>query len=301
MLVIAVACVFGGAYLILSALSANRKLVQAQLRRAASAGAYAVETGSELDGNARERMLVPVFERMARLGLKMTPRGSIEDVRTKLRGAGMGNVSPTSFLAAKAGFAMGGVALGVVMLGGSAPGMGVFMMIGGAVGAFLLPDYLLTVRTRIRKEALVSQMPNVLDLLTVSVEAGLGFDAALAKLVERMDGPLVDECRVVLHEMRIGESRQKALRNMADRVDTPESTTLVRAIIQADQLGISLGRILRVQGEDIRHRRQMAAEERAMKAPVKMLFPTALFIFPTMFIVALGPAMLQLVKTFGGN
>ncbi len=300
MLVIAIACVFGASFLVLSALTANRALVQAQLRRAASAGAYAVESGSGFDGNAQERMLVPIFERLAQVGLRMTPRGSIEEVRAKLRGAGMGNVNPTSFLAAKAGFAIGGVALGVLMMR-SAPGMGVFMMIGGAVGAFLLPDYLLTVRTRIRKESLVSQMPNVLDLLTVSVEAGLGFDAALAKLVERMDGPLVDECRVVLHEMRIGESRQKALRNMADRVDTPESTTLVRAIIQADQLGISLGRILRVQGEDIRHKRQMAAEERAMKAPVKMLFPTALFIFPTMFIVALGPAMLQLVKTFGGG
>lgn len=301
MLLIGILCAFGAFLLVLNLATANRRLVQAQLRRAATAGAYEVRTGVELEGGARDRMLVPMLERLARLGLKMTPRGSVDEVRTKLRGAGMANVSPTTFLAAKALFAIGGVALGIVMLGGSAPGMGVFMMIGGAVGAFLLPDYLLNVRTRVRRERLVAQMPNVLDLLTVSVEAGLGFDAALSKLVERMDGPLVDECRIVLHEMRIGESRQKALRNMADRVDTPEATTLVRAIIQADQLGISLGRILRVQGEDIRHRRQMAAEERAMKAPVKMLFPTALFIFPTMFIVALGPAMLQLVKTFGGG
>ena len=130
-----------------------------------------------------------------------------------------------------------------------------------------MPDYYLSMKTKARKEDLVSQMPDVLDLLTVSVEAGLGFDAAIAKVCERMKGPLVEEFRIVLHEMRIGEARSKALKNFADRLDMNETTTFARSIIQADQLGISLARILRVQGQDMRHRRQMAAEERAMKAP----------------------------------
>jgi tight adherence protein C len=174
------------------------------------------------------------------------------------------------------------------------------MTLGGVGGAFVLPDYYLSMKTKSRKEELVAQMPDVLDLLTVSVEAGLGFDAAVAKVCERMRGPLVEEFRIVLHEMRIGEARSKALKNMADRLDMNETTTFARSIVQADQLGISLGRILRVQGQDMRHRRQMAAEERAMKAPVKMLFPIAVFIFPAMFVVILGPAMIQLMKIFTG-
>ena len=141
----------------------------------------------------------------------------------------------------------------------------------------------------------------MLDLLCVSVEAGLGFDQALSKLSERMEGPLVDEFSLVLHEMRIGSSRSAALKNLSERVDAPEVSQFARAIIQADQLGIALSRILRVQSQDMRVRRQLAAEEKAMKAPVKMLFPTVIFIFPSMFVVALGPAALNLMKTFSGG
>jgi tight adherence protein C len=144
-----------------------------------------------------------------------------------------------------------------------------------------------------------AELPSVLDLLCVSVEAGLGFDQAVAKLTERMDGPLVDEFALALHEMRIGQTRAAALRNLADRVDVPEVSQFTRALIQADQLGIALSRILRVQAADMRLRRQLAAEEKAMKAPVKMLFPTVLFIFPAMFVVVLGPAALNLASAFG--
>ena len=114
-----------------------------------------------------------------------------------------------------------------------------------------------------------------------------------------MEGPLVDEFSLLLSEMRMGESRQTALKNMVARVDAAELSSFVRAVIQADQLGISLGRILRVQATDSRLRRQAAAEEKAMKAPIKMLFPTVLFIFPAMFLVLLGPAILNIVKVLG--
>ena len=149
---------------------------------------------------------------------------------------------------------------------------------------------ILSARIKSRRDAVRSDLPDALDLLAVSVEAGLGFDGAITKLTEHMDGPLVDEFSLLLSEMRMGESRQTALKNMVARVDAAELSSFVRAVIQADQLGISLGRILRVQATDSRLRRQAAAEEKAMKAPIKMLFPTVLFIFPAMFLVLLGPA-----------
>jgi tight adherence protein C len=144
-----------------------------------------------------------------------------------------------------------------------------------------------------------ADLPDALDLLAVSVEAGMGFDASLAKMNEHMDGPLSEEFGLTLSEMRIGESRSEALKRLAERVDADELSAFTRAIIQADQLGTSLGRILRVQAADARLRRQAAAEERAMKAPIKMLFPTVLFIFPAMFLVILGPAILNVQKLFG--
>jgi tight adherence protein C len=155
----------------------------------------------------------------------------------------------------------------------------------------------LTMRVRRRRELVKAQLPDTLDLLAVSVEAGLGLDGALAKLTEHMEGPLVDEFALTLGEIRIGESRQDALRKLTERIPTPEVAAFVRSVIQADQLGISLGRILRVQAADSRLRRQAAAEEKAMKAPIKMLFPTVLFIFPAMFLVILGPALLNLSHT----
>jgi tight adherence protein C len=164
-----------------------------------------------------------------------------------------------------------------------------------AIAGFLGPDVFLTARLRSRREAIRAELPDALDLLAVSVEAGLGFDGAVTKLTEHMEGPLVQEFSLTLNQIRIGESRPVALKKMAERVSAPELSSFVRAVIQADQLGISLGRILRVQAADARNRRQAAAEEKAMKAPIKMLFPTVLFIFPAMFLVILGPALLNIL------
>jgi tight adherence protein C len=140
-------------------------------------------------------------------------------------------------------------------------------------------------------------LPDTLDLLTVSVEAGLGFDAAINKVCEKMHGPLIDEFDVVAREIRVGETRRQALRNLGDRVASDDLRSFSRSIIQADELGTSLGRTLKVQADDMRIHRQLAAEEKAMKAPVKMLFPTVLFIFPAMFIVILGPAFLNIMAS----
>jgi tight adherence protein C len=163
---------------------------------------------------------------------------------------------------------------------------------------FIAPDFAVSAKARARKDRIRSELPDALDLMAVSVEAGMGFDGAISKLTEHMQGPLADEFALTLSEIRIGESRQDALKKLADRTGTPELASFVRAIIQADQLGISLGRILRVQATDSRLKRQAAAEEKAMKAPIKMLFPTVMFIFPSMFLVILGPAFLNLSKIF---
>jgi tight adherence protein C len=298
-LILIVLLVAVSAYLVIEQLSAGRKLVALNLRRAKRYGGYAVRD-VELSKGAGDRLLAPVAGRLADIAIRVTPKGNIDDVRRKLLAAGMNRITPQTFLAAKccASGLVAGLATLMVATGAQPAGKGLFIGAAGAAAFFLLPDTYLGMKQRSRQDEIVAALPDVLDLMTVSVEAGLGFDAAVAKVCERMHGPLVDEFRSVLHEMRIGESRVKALKNMAERVDAPECSTFVRSIVQADQLGMSLGRILRVQAQDMRHKRQMAAEERAMKAPIKMLFPTAVFIFPAMFIVALGPAMISLLELF---
>ena len=226
-----------------------------------------------------------------------------DEIRRRLIAAGLGHrLTPTSFLAIKGAGIVGSVFLGIVLASsGLLPvGNGLIFGLVGAALAFLLPDFVLGRLVRSRRTNMLIQLPEVLDLLCVSVEAGLGFDGALARITERSKGPLLEELSIVLHEMRIGESRIQALKNFSERLDMPETTAFARSIIQAEQLGMSLGRILRVQAGDSRNKRQMAAEEKAMKAPIKMLFPTVIFIFPAMFIVIIGPAMLQLLKLFKG-
>ena len=266
---------------------------QGSLRRAAAYGrVQATQLQSLQSASFNERVLVPAKGALANLVLRITPKASMETVTLRLLNAGLGRrVTATGFLAAKGLLALAGFAV-ASLAGGLLVGL-VF-----AVAGFMFPDIFLTFKTRARKEVLGAELPDALDLLAVSVEAGLGFDGAIARLTEHMDGHLAQEFALTLGEMRIGETRHNALTKMMKRVDTPEFSAFVRAIIQADQLGISLGRILKVQASDTRTRRQLAAEEKAMKAPIKMLFPTVLFIFPTMFIVILGPAFLNLSDLF---
>ena len=227
-----------------------------------------------------------------------------DEIRRRLIAAGLGHrLTPTAFLAIKGAGIVGSVILRPrarrlrPAAGRQRPDL---RPRAAPRSPSSLPDFVLSRLVRTRRTNMLVQLPEVLDLLCVSVEAGLGFDGALARITERSKGPLLEELSIVLHEMRIGESRIQALKNFAERLDMPETTAFARSIIQAEQLGMSLGRILRVQAADSRNKRQMWAEEKAMKAPIKMLFPTVIFIFPAMFIVILGPAMLQLLKLFKG-
>jgi len=292
-------CLAASAYFVGDAVTMPARERRTSVRRAAQYGAFKSALG-QAQRPFRERVLVPLGERLAKWTLKLHPKTTIEGVSTRLLAAGLGRtISPTAFLAFKSGLAIVGVFLGILFGGAAASAGGVlFCSVAFAGIGFIAPDFVVSAKARSRKDSIRAELPDALDLMAVSVEAGMGFDGAISKLTEHMDGPLADEFALTLSEIRIGESRPDALKKLAARTDTPELNSFVRSIIQADQLGISLGRILRVQATDSRLKRQAAAEEKAMKAPIKMLFPTVLFIFPAMFLVILGPAFLNLSKIF---
>ena len=154
---------------------------------------------------------------------------------------------------------------------------------------------MIDMRIRGRRDKIVASLPTVLDLLTLSVEAGMSFDAGLQRLIKRLRGPLIDELTLMQRDTQLGATRSEALAALAARVDAPEMTSFVRSLVQADRLGVPLAQMLRTQADDLRHRLRNEAEEHAMKAPVKMLFPTVLLIFPAVFIVVLGPAVIALL------
>jgi len=288
------------AYLIGEVATLPARQREGSLRRAATYGHRRRAARGQSQEGFRERAVEPMKMGLAHAVLKLSPRMTVDKVSRRLMGAGVGRAfSPTSFLASKAVFAILGF-LGGTFLGGLAgkSSLGILLALFFLFVGFMLPDMFVSFKARGRREEIRAELPDALDLLAVSVEAGLGFDAAIAKLTEHMEGPLVDEFALSLGEMRIGETRQHALEKMVQRVQAPELASFVRAIIQADQLGISLGRILRVQATDTRNKRQAAAEEKAMKAPIKMLFPTAVFIFPSMFLIILGPAFLNFKGIF---
>lgn len=159
---------------------------------------------------------------------------------------------------------------------------------------WLSPDYVLSRRTRQRQTLIIRAFPSALDMLTVSVEAGLGFDQALTRIVSKLKGPLSDDFKRLLREIQLGSSRSAALQNFAERTGVEMIRLFVSALIQADKLGMGLSDVLKSEAEEVRNKRKMDAQERAAKAPVKMLFPLLIFIFPALFVVILGPAALHL-------
>ena len=267
------------------------------MRRASHYGRSRVEVKPGEVARFGERVVEPAVRKLAAITTRLNPKSTVDSISGRLMSAGVTSlVTPTQFLALKAACAIGGVVMAILFGAAVAPVAGIVFALPLAAVGFLFPDVFLTMCMRARREKIRSELPDALDLLAVSVEAGLGLDGAITKLTEHMEGPLIDEFAMALGEMRIGESRHVALRSMAERAPSKELAAFVRSVIQADQLGISLGRILRVQAADSRLRRQAAAEEQAMKAPIKMLFPTVMFIFPAMFVVVLGPALLNLQK-----
>ena len=292
LLLLAFVCLAGALVLVGQIVTKPARARQASLRRA---GGYA-ETEMDTHDPLLDRLNGHYASRLARLAGRLDPRATEERIGFRLVSAGLArSISPVGFLALKVvlGAILGGLGLLLGATSGSVSKALLVAVAGGALG-FLGPDVVVTSRTRRRRDQMRRDLPNALDVLAVSVEGGLGFNAALARLGQYLEGPLVEEFLLVLAELRIGESLSSALRKMALRVEIPELTAVVNSLIQAEQLGSPLGKMLKIQAEESRGRRQVASEERAMKAPVKMLLPTAIFIFPAMFVVILGPALLKI-------
>ncbi|WZL72726.1 type II secretion system F family protein [Clostridiaceae bacterium 35-E11] len=168
----------------------------------------------------------------------------------------------------------------------------------GILSALFIPNYYLQIKTKKRSKQALRELPDIVDLLTVSLEAGLGFDSALSKLITKKEGILSQEFHRCLEEIRLGKTRREALKGVRDRLVVDDINLLISSILQAEKLGIGMVQILRIQSNEIRQQRKQRAEEEAMKAPIKMLFPLVIFIFPSLFIVLLGPAVIQFITTF---
>lgn len=268
------------------------------LRRVASYGASPPTSPSGQRASSA-RPSAAILGTFARPLMRLKPKAAREKIGRRLLSAGLSHkITPEQLLGWKGLLGVVGAIFGLLLGSLLAPALGVFLGLCLGILGFLGPDVFVGNHISTRRDRVQAALPDALDLLAVSVEAGLGFDAAVAKLTEYMQGPLIEEFALALNEMRIGESRIEALKRMAARMDVAELSAFVRAVVQADQLGASIATTLRVQAADARIRRQLAAEEKAMKAPITMLFPTALFILPAMFIVVLGPALLNFGKGF---
>lgn len=256
----------------------------------------------KLSASFAERVLKPIVIRLAEKITNLVPTQKSVGLQRRLVLAGNpGELSPGEFMLIHYGL-MAGLALLAFMLGitgGSQPGLMLVLTAIGAIIGFVLPNVYLSNRSSSRTQEIQQNLPDVLDLLTVSVEAGLGFDAALVKVVDKTTGVLADLFNRMLQEIKMGKPRREALKDMAQNTGNEDLQSFISSLVQADQLGISIGNVLRIQSEQMRGKRRQIAEEKAMKAPVKMLIPMILFIFPTMFIVLLGPAMIELVATIG--
>jgi tight adherence protein C len=251
-----------------------------------------------------DRTVKPLAARMAGIGQRLATPRRVDQTEEKLIQAGNpGRMSATDFLGLKVGLAtvMGLVTFALIGVLGRSLGMGVLLAAVLMALGYILPEFWLGRRIKSRQHQILLSLPDTLDMLTISIRAGLGFDGALAKVVEKAHGPLSDEFRRALAEIRVGRARRDALRDMVERTQVPPLTTFVSAIIQAEQLGVPIARVLTIQSEQLRLERRQRAEELAAKAPIKMLLPLVGCIFPAMFVVILGPAVIAFLTAFGGG
>lgn len=278
---------------------ARRGDVRRALRRL-DAGHAADGRERELLRPLRKRMLAPLLVRAAGLSRRVTPAGYLAAVRHRLVLSGdPAGLGLDRFLVGKGLGALSGVLWAPLVFRflGLAPISGTLVTGVLWACAFAHPDLRLRRRIEERQRQVVAQLPDVLDLLVISVEAGLGFEQAADRTVGSLPGPLSQELGRVLQEMRMGAARSAALRAMEERIDVPELRSFVLAMIQADAFGVPIASILRAQATEMRIRRRLAAQERAQKAPVKMLVPVILCIFPSLFIVVIGPAAIQISRS----
>lgn len=257
----------------------------------------------ELQAPFAERFLRPFISGIARFIGRFTPSASLEATQKRIIHAGLtGRLQATDFFGIK-GFSalvMGGLGIGLTLRVLPQTGtIGVFLgIIGGLVLGYYIPDLWLRGRENQRRDQVQRALPDAIDLLTISVEAGLGFDAAMQRMVEKADNTLTREFGRVIAEMRVGVARRDALRSLVERTGVQDLAVFVTAIIQAEQLGASIANVLRIQAADMRVRRRQRAEVLAHQAPIKMLFPMVFLIFPPLLVVVLGPAIPSVLRVF---
>lgn len=276
--------------------------LQQRLEEFAARGETASLEEIELSQPFSERVLVPIARRLGDFVTRFTPQNALQITAHRIELAGNPRgLDPTTFWAARfiVAFLLGGLFIFLFTIGLQDWSwvrkfivVAFFMVIG-----FYIPELLLTSKINRRQKEIRKAMPDALDLLTICVEAGLGFDGAMAKVVEKWDNELSLSFARALKEMQLGKLRREALRDMADRIGIPEMTSFVAAVIQSEQLGVSMAKVLRIQSDQMRVRRRQRAEEEAHKAPIKMLIPLALLIFPSICIVLMTPAFIMLMQS----
>jgi tight adherence protein C len=257
----------------------------------------------ELEGNVFDRALMPTAKRMGRGLTRLTPVDLHPRINRKLVLAG----NPAGWdaervVALKIIFAVVGL-IGGLLLAALLPISFIFKVVFVGILTFLgyqIPSLQVSSMAARRQKTIQRQLPDVMDLLTISVEAGLGFDAALAQVVKNVPGPLAEELSRLLQEVQIGVSRADAFRNLGERTDVPELRAFVLSMIQADLFGVSIANVLRAQSRELRQKRRQRAEEQAQKIPVKLLFPMIFLVMPAMFVVLIGPGVIKIYDQFFG-
>lgn len=273
--------------------------LQARLAEFIQRGDVASLEEIELSQPFSERVIVPLINRIGEFSARFTPQKAIQNTERNMELAGNPwPINAPTFLLIRFILAvlLGGLAM-TAFLGSTAwTTSDKIMFIGGAlVGGFYLPHIMLTTRISRRQKEIRNAMPDALDLLTICVEAGLGFDAAMSKVAEKWETELSLAFARVIREIQLGKLRREALKDMSDRLGIPELTSFVAAIIQSEQLGVSLAKVLRIQSDQMRLKRRQRAEEEAHKAPIKMIIPLALLVFPSIMIIILTPAVISIM------
>lgn len=248
-----------------------------------------------------QRVIIPAKRKINNFLYGITPKGAQQELERRLRLAGYPlNLSVGGWFLMKWLFSLGLPLFFffLILRGGGVFGAKLILFAAFSITCILLPNVILNSRTRLRTKKMTNQLPDILDLLVVSVEAGLSFDGALAKVAEMSKGELAKEFVSTLNEIQLGVPRREALANMSGRCEINDISVFLSSVIQAEQLGVSMGKVLRIQAAQVRDKRKQRARESAMKLPVKIIVPMVIFIFPTIFVVILGPAVIRIIEMF---
>lgn len=247
-----------------------------------------------------DRVVAPVVLRLGSFLRRYTPVGYLERTEQKLTYAGVLRLDASGFVVIKVLLTVAGIVAAILLRNFGDGILRLLVLFGPPAIGFFGPDAWLSRKVDDRKDTMLRALPDTLDMLVISVEAGLGFDAALQRIVESVPGPLSEEFFRMLQETRVGVARKEAMRNLMERTDLDELRSFLLAMMQAEAFGVAIARVLRVQADEMRVKRRQRAQEKAFAAPVKLTFPLVFCIFPALFIVLLGPAAFQIADAFAG-